>query len=96
MSENNIIKAISVIPCPHCKEDIYLESQMTPPAITSSFTKQDIENAKADCISRVETLAIDEEKKEQVIKWLNEETTVFGPDEVENIILSLLKPAEEE
>ena len=90
--ENNLIKSITVHTCPECGKDIYVESQMTPPSVSSLFTNGDVETAKKDCIERVGTLAIDEEKKAQVIKWINDSTTVFGPGEVENIILSLLKP----
>ena len=78
--------------CPHCKEEIFIESQMTPSSVNSLFTKEDVEVAKRDCLERIETLTLDDEKKEAVIKWLNDETTIFGPNEVESIILSLLKP----
>lgn len=94
MSENSVIKAIVLSTCPHCKEEIYMESVMTPPNIASVFTKKDVEDAKKDCLARIETLTIDQEKKDVVIKWVNNPEIVFGPGEVENIILSLLKPEE--
>ena len=94
MSESNVIKSITTHTCPHCGEDIFVESQMTPPVVNSLFTVTDIEVAKKDCLARVETLAISDDKKEDVIKWLNDPNTVFGPTEVESIILSLLKPEE--
>ena len=90
--ENNIIKSITVHICPKCKEEIFIESQMIPSSVNALFTKEDVEIAKKDCLARIETLAIDDEKKGAVIKWLNDPETVFGPAEVENIILSLLKP----
>lgn len=92
MQENNLIKSITIHTCPHCKQDIYMESVMTPPNITSVFTKKDIEEAKKDCLKRIETLAISEERKNGVIKWVSDPEIVFGPAEVENIILSLLEP----
>jgi len=94
MPENNIIKSITSHTCPHCKEEIFIESQMIPPVVSSLFTTADVEKAKKDCLERVETLSIDEEKKAAVIKWLNDPNTIFGPGEVENIVLSLLKPEE--
>lgn len=94
MSENNIIKSITVHVCPHCSKEIYIESHMIPPNVNSLFTAEAIEIAKNDCKDRVETLTIDEEKKVAVVKWLNDPSTVFGPEEVESIILSLLKPQE--
>ena len=95
MSENNLIKSISTHTCPDCGAEIFVESQMTPPVVTSLFRQEDVDQAKEDCLTRVNTLAIDEEKKASVIKWLNDPNTVFGPGEVENIILSLLKPDQE-
>ena len=92
MSDSNVIKSITEHVCPHCGKEIYVESQMTPPTVNSIFTEKDTLEAKKDCVSRVETLAIDEEKKTAVIKWVNDPATVFAPSEVESIILSLLKP----
>lgn len=94
MSENNIIKSITTHNCPHCKGEIFIESQMIPPVVSSLFTPADVAVAKKDCMTRVETLAIDDEKKAAIKKWLDDPRTVFGPGEVENIILSLVKPEE--
>lgn len=92
MQEDNIIKSITTHSCPHCGEEILVESQMTPPSVSSLFTMKEVEEAKNDCLHRVETLALDEERKNSVLKWLEDPETVFGAGEVENIILSLLKP----
>jgi len=94
MSDNNVIKSIVTHTCPHCAKEIYIESQMVPPTINSLFTAEAIATAKKDCIGRIETLTIDEEKKSMIIKWLNDPETIFGPNEVESIILSLLQPQE--
>jgi len=94
MSENNVIKAITVHTCPKCNGEIYIESQMTPSTVNALFTSEMVEAAKKDCLARVETLNIDEEKKKAVVKWLNDAGTIFGPNETESIILSLLKPEE--
>jgi hypothetical protein len=94
MQEDNIIKSITTHSCPHCGGEIFIESLMTPPSVNSVFTTKEVEEAKADCLHRVETLAIEEERKNSVIKWLEDPNTIFGPNEVENIILSLLKPTE--
>lgn len=94
MSENNIIKSITTHTCPHCGEEMFVESQMNPPAVSALFTTKDVETAKKDCLTRLETLTIDDEKKVAVKKWLDDPATVFAPTEVESIILSLLKPEE--
>ena len=94
MSESNVIKSITNHTCPHCGKEIYIESQMTPSTVNSLFTPLAVEEAKRDCKERVETLTIDDEKKDAVMKWLSNPETIFGPGEVEAIILSLLKPTE--
>jgi hypothetical protein len=94
MPENNLIKSIVILPCPHCKLDIYVESQMTPPVVNSLFSTKDLEEAKKDCLARIETLTLEDNRKQSVIKWINDPATIFGPSEVENIILSLLSPEE--
>ena len=92
MSETNIIKSIINHNCPYCGKEIFIESQMTPPTIASLFTQEAVDAAKKDCLARVDTLAIPDEKKLAVKRWLENPDTVFGPPEVESIILSLLKP----
>ena len=95
MSENNLIKSIVESTCPHCNEVIYVESQFQPATVGEIFTKEKLIEAKEDCKARIESLSIDDEKKNSVIKWLEDENTIFAPSEVENIILSLLKPQNE-
>ena len=92
MSENNLIKSIVILPCPHCKGDVYVESQMTPPVVNSLFSVADLEEAKKDCLARIDTLSLEDSRKQSVVKWINDPDTIFGPGEVENIILSLLSP----
>ena len=92
MSDTNVIKSIVNQNCPHCNKEIFIESQMMPPAVISLFTPETMEAAKKDCLMRVETLTISEEKKAAVRKWLADPNTVFGPTVVESIMLSLLKP----
>ena len=92
MSETNVIKSITSHSCPHCNKDIYIESQMIPSTISSIFTPEMVETAKKDCLVRIDTLSIPEEKKAAVRKWIEDPNTVFSGNEVESIILSLLKP----
>ena len=94
MPENSIIKSITSHSCPHCGGEIYIENQIVPPTVSSLFTPEMVEEAKKDCLTRVQSLTLDEDKKESVKKWIEDPSTVFGPSEVESIILSLLKPEE--
>ena len=90
MHESNTIKSITTHACPHCGGDVYIESQMVPPSVTSLFTADDVNDAKAECLTRLTTITIDAEKRDSVVKWINDPETIFGKEEVENIISSLL------
>lgn len=94
MSESNIIKSITTHSCPHCGQDVFVESQMSPPVVTSIFTEEDVRTAKKDLLAKLETLDIDEDRKDDVRKWLNMPETIFGKEEVESIVTSLLTPKE--
>jgi hypothetical protein len=92
--DENIIKSIVESTCPHCNKQIYIESQFHPATVGGVFTKEKMNEAKEDCIERVNALSIDEEKKDAVIKWIRDPLTIFSPWEVDSIINSLLKPEE--
>lgn len=94
MTENNInvIKSITIHKCPHCEKEMFIENHMIPSVVASLFTAEDIKKAKEDCRIRIDTLSIDDGKKENVKKWLDDPNTIFAPNEVENIIKSLLEP----
>jgi len=94
MDETNIIKSIVESTCPHCGKPVYIESQFHPATVGGVFTKAKMDEAKEDCVERVNALSIDDEKKESVIKWIRDEKTIFSPWEVDAIINSLLKPEE--
>ena len=71
MTENNTIKSITVHTCPPCNKEMFVETYMTPPIVNSLFTTEEAEKAKKDCLERLETLSIEDEKKEAVKEWMN-------------------------
>lgn len=93
MQENNqIIKSILEQPCPNCGQKLFIETQTIPATTSAVFTMSEMMDAKQDCVKRIETLTLDEEKKKQVLAWVNNENTIFSGAEVDGIIESLLKP----
>jgi hypothetical protein len=92
MPENNLIKSITMHACPHCGDNIYIESEMTPPIVNSLFTEDDVSTAKSMCLERVNRLDINDEKKADVAKWVNNPETIFSATEIESIIASLQEP----
>ena len=94
MQENNVIKSITAHACPHCNKDMFIENQIIPPFVGALFTPDMVTEAKGECLKRIKTLTMDDEKRDAVVKWINDPNTIFGPAEVENIMLSLAKSEE--
>ena len=89
MKNDNIIKSITIHICPRCNKEILIENQVPLPFVGSLFTPEDVDKAKKECLQRLETFIISDEKKEAIVKWLNDPETVFGPHEIDNIIQTL-------
>lgn len=89
------IKTITPINCPHCNEGIFIEFINKSPEFSTVFVLEDIRKAKEDARLRIEYLSIDPDKKEEVLRWINDESTIFSPGEVDEIISSLLNEKNE-
>jgi len=85
----NNIKTITTIDCPNCHKPVFIEFTNQSPELTAAFTVEDMMKAKEDAKLRIEYLEIDHDKKEQVLKWIGDESTIFGPGEVDEIVMSL-------
>jgi len=92
MENNDIIKTIVPQECPHCKNPIIIEFTTMSPKVMSVYTIEEIKTAKNDAIKRIELLDIDIEKKNDIIKWIMDEETLFGKSEVDAIIKNVLTP----
>ena len=93
MQENDkIIKLIQEHNCPKCGEKLFVETRTTPAMSESVFTFEQMNDAKKDIIQRIDIISIDDDKKINVLKWINDPATFFGPGDVEDIIQSLLRP----
>lgn len=88
---SNTIKTITPTKCPHCLEDILIEFVTTSPEVTLVFTKEDVVNTKNKTIALIEATTLDSAKKQEVINWINEDSTIFGESEIDEIISSLYK-----
>lgn len=87
----NNIKTIIPLQCPRCQESIFAEFASTSPEFLSSFTLADIQTAKEKAIARVKFLNLPSDKRDEILAWIEDENTVFGPSEVDSIIDSLVK-----
>lgn len=84
--ENNEIKALTPCDCPHCGKQIVIEFATLAPKLVDIFTTETIEEAKKETISRIEALGVDESISRPMIEWLRNPETLFGPDDIEEII----------
>lgn len=87
---NETIKTIVPVECPHCHNTVIVEFSTTSPQVGSVYGVESIAEAKRDLKERVMALSIADDKKEQTLRWIDDEETIFGPSEVEEIIKNLL------
>lgn len=96
MDKQNIIKMISPSICPHCNKEILISNKMTAPWVDWVLKKEDIDKAKESVKKIVlESKAISAQEQTSVIEWLDNEDTLFGPEEVEIILQQILHKDEE-
>ena len=77
--------------CPHCGKDVLVSTKMTAPWVDWVLKKEDIEKAK-ESVKKIilSSKSITKQEQDSVIKWLESEETLFGPEEVEIIIQQIL------
>ena len=75
--------------CPHCRNEMYHEVEISLPKTIAIVTMEQIAEAKKTVISTIATMDISKDEKRDAIEWIELQETVFGPDEVETIINSI-------
>ena len=88
--QNNVIKSIFPQTCPHCDKNIMIGVQSVSPIISEIFTEEDVKKSKDEVKKSAKELLTGDELKE-ALKWIDDENTVFGPQDVPSIISSLKK-----
>ena len=87
--ENNTIKSLSPIECPHCHKSIMVEITNSAPTLTGTYTVGMLQAAKQEALAKIAELDLPEEVTESTIKWINDENTIFSPSDVADIIKNL-------
>lgn len=87
--KDNEIKSLTPSSCPHCGKPIVVELTAGAPTLSSILTIETIEAAKNEAQKQVEALNLSEEKKKPVLDWIKNPETIFGPNDVGEIIKSL-------
>jgi hypothetical protein len=87
----NSIKVLLKSACPHCGKELLVEVEMPTPDVKNILTEGDILAAKEHVKKELsENKSITTPALEQALAWLNEETTVFGPGDVDEVLKSIL------
>lgn len=94
MEDNNVIKSIVPYICPHCNEDFFIELQTIATMVSGILTSKDIKTAKEDVLKKIADLNISMEATEEAIKWVRNETTIFGPSDIVSIVENIKKQYE--
>ncbi|MFA6325322.1 MAG: hypothetical protein WCX46_03815 [Candidatus Paceibacterota bacterium] len=84
---NNVIKSIIPQICPHCKKQIMVEIQSVSPVVSDLITENDIIDAK-EKVKNAATEILKGDKLKTTLEWLNDEDTIFGPNDIDSIIES--------
>jgi hypothetical protein len=92
--ESKVIKIILPGMCPHCNKEVMVAVKTITPVIDWMLRKEDLQNAKMKVIAAIDESDLSTEEKTQALDWVNNEDTIFGPEEVEPILDQILKKNE--
>lgn len=87
--ESQEIKSLVPVLCPHCSKQIVVAFKMSAPQLTSVLTVDMIEKAKGEVIARIGALPLSMEQKQPALDWINNPETIFGPDDIDEIIKNI-------
>ena len=100
MNTPKIMKTISPSICPHCKKDIYIDFQTMIPFMSGVIGMDEVKEAKKIIREKIEDIKFKEpSKKEEVIKWLDDESILISLADSEEVLKQILTdnaPTEEE
>jgi hypothetical protein len=89
--EQNDIKSLNPIECPHCHKNIVVEFTTAAPKLTGTYTPEMLEAAKAEVLAKIAELNLPEEMSKSTIDWIKDPNTIFGPNDVQTIIDNIPK-----
>jgi len=90
-SQLQIIKKVVPTVCPECKKEIFVGFQAMIPSLTGVVTRKDMNEAKVEIKKRLEEIKFKEpKKKEDIIKWLDLETTFIDHTDIEDFLKEVI------
>lgn len=94
--EESDIKSLTPIECPHCNKPIVVEFTSKAPELTGVYTPKVLEAAKAEAIAKIQELNLPGEFTKATVDWINNPDTIFGPNDVLEILKNIKKPEQDE
>lgn len=91
MQESDI-KSLTPIECPHCKKPIVIEFTTSAPKLTGTYTPEMLDAAKSEALAKIAEMNLPEEFTKATIDWINSPDTIFGPNDVEEVLKNIQKP----
>lgn len=88
---DNVIKTIIPATCPHCSKQMFVEFMNRAPELTSVYGEDAVHAAKDDVRTQIKNSPIPEERKKEILEWVDSQETIFGPSEVKAIVDNALK-----
>lgn len=96
INEPKVLKIIHTSICPHCSKELLISTRMTAPWVDWILKPEDITKAKQTVIGMVEkSTTVSEEEKKSLLAWLTNKDTLFGPEDIENVMNQILNKPEE-
>ena len=89
------IKVLTPVTCPHCQKTIVVEFTTSAPQLSDIYTPEIIEAAKVEAVKQIELLLVPEEISKPVIDWVQDQNTIFGPNDIPEIIKQLKKQGDD-
>jgi len=97
IEQPKIIKTTIPATCPHCQKQIFISYSMMIPTLVAMSTAEEIKEAKEDVKKRLIDIKFKNEKrKEEILKWLDEENTLIDQSDVEELVKQVLNEQQNE
>jgi len=87
--KDNEIKNLIPIDCPHCGQPIIAEFISSMPQLVDVLTLEKVKEAKQEALKQIEELHLPEGNTASIVEWINKPDTIFGSNDIENIIKGL-------
>ena len=95
MSDNKILQSIIPATCPHCSQPILISYQMMPPQLTAVFKPDEVARAKETLKKKLDEIQFkNPEEKAEIIKWLDDESTLISTGDVEPVLQQIIADQE--